>query len=52
MEVQRTSEATVMKPTTLKPTTLFPEQSRDLIIALVALALAVMIWAVLPVPVV
>jgi hypothetical protein len=36
----------------MKPTTVFPDQSRDLIIAIVALGLAILIWAVLPVAIV
>jgi hypothetical protein len=39
-----------MKHTTMKHTTLFPDGARDLIIGLMALALAVMIWSVLIVP--
>lgn len=34
----------------MRHTTLFPEEFRDLIIGLVALALAVMIWSILVVP--
>ncbi len=35
----------------MRHTTLFPDRFRDLIIGLVALALAVMIWSIVMVPV-
>ncbi|MFM7428094.1 MAG: hypothetical protein ACKO7W_24370 [Elainella sp.] len=45
-------KVTQLEAVVMKPTTVFPNQSRDLIIGIIALVLAILILGILPIPVV